>query len=73
MAARERTTLYDDKKIFTEEPNSPDPLDKVTGDASSRFGSYHELVKITAYRYEGERAPKLKGPTLPEVLAKGLE
>lgn len=69
----ERTTLYDNKKIFAEEPGSPDPLDSLEGDISGRFGSYHELVRIPAYRYEGERAPKLNGPTLPEVLAAGLE
>ena len=52
---------------FAEEPEAPEPLD-LAAEHPERFGSYHQLIKLEAYRYEGERAPKLSGPTLPEVL-----
>ena len=63
----ERTTLYDIRRTFEEEPSEPEPLDIAAQDPS-RFGSYHELVRMGEYRYEGQRAPDLQGPTLVEVL-----
>ena len=64
----ERTTLYDIRRLFEEEPSEPEDLDRAATDPE-RFGSYGKLIRISAYRYEGERSPKLTGPTLPEVVA----
>ena len=65
----ERDTLYGLRNVFEEEPEQPEPLDLAASDAS-RFGSYHELIKLDEFRYTGERAPALNGPTLLEVLDK---
>jgi len=65
----ERTTLYGIRRVFEEEPSEPEPLDLAAENAEERFGSYRKLITLDAYRYEGEHAPKLAGPTLPEVLA----
>ncbi len=65
----ERTTLYGIRRVFEEEPSEPEPLDLAAENAEEWFGSYRKLITLDAYRYEGERAPKLAGPTLPEVLA----
>ena len=64
----ERTTLYEIRRVFHEEPAEPEPLDVAAADAG-RFGSYHQLIKLDAFRYEGQRAPDLHGPTLEEALA----
>ena len=64
----ERNTVYGIRRMFHDEPSEPEPLD-LAAQHPERFGSYRELIKLDAYRYEGERAPKLTGPTLPEVLA----
>ena len=68
----ERTTTYDVRRLFHDEPAAPEPLD-LAALHPERFGSYSELIRLDAYRYEGERAPKLAGPTLPEVLAGGVD
>ena len=65
----ERTTLYGIRRAFEAEPGEPEPLDLAAQEGEERFGSYRQLIKLEAYRYEGQRAPKLSGPTLPEVLA----
>ena len=64
----ERTTLYKIRRVFHEEPAEPEPLDVAATDAG-RFGSYHQLIKLGAFRYEGQRAPDLHGPTLEEAMA----
>ena len=64
----ERTTLYETRRVYETEPDEPEPLD-VASRHPERFGSYKELIKLEAFRYEGQRAPTLEGPTLPEVLA----
>ena len=64
----ERTTLYETRRVYETEPEEPEPLD-VAARHPERFGSYKELIKLEAFRYEGQRAPTLEGPTLPEVLA----
>jgi FO synthase subunit 2 len=65
----ERTTLYKLRQVFDEEPAQPELLDVVarTAGGTDRFGSYQELIQLKEYRYEGERAPKLDGPTLDEI------
>ena len=64
----ERTTLYETRRVYEVEPDEPEPLD-VAAAHPERFGSYRELIKLEAFRYEGQRAPDLEGPTLPEALA----
>lgn len=64
----ERTTLYETRRAFETEPDEPEPLDLAAAQPE-RFGSYAELIKLDAFRYEGQRAPELEGPTLPEALA----
>ena len=64
----ERTSGYEIRRVFHQEPNELEPLD-LAAQHPQQFGSYAELLKLDAYRYEGERAPRLSGPTLPEVLA----
>ena len=58
----ERTTLYGIRRVFEEEPPEPEPLGLAAENAEERFGSYRKLITLDAYRYEGERAPKLAGP-----------
>lgn len=64
----ERTTLYGTRRVFETEPAEPEPLD-VAARNPERFGSYHELLKLEAFRYEGERAPRIQGPTLAGAFA----
>ncbi len=64
----ERGTLYQTRQVYEVEPDEPEPLD-LAAQNSDRFGSYKQLIKLDAFRYEGQRAPSLVGPTLPEVLA----
>ena len=64
----ERTTLYETRRVYETEPEEPEPLDEAARNLE-RFGSYRQLIKLDAFRYEGQRAPTLEGPTLPEVLA----
>jgi 7,8-didemethyl-8-hydroxy-5-deazariboflavin synthase CofH subunit len=64
----ERTTLYGTRRVFEEEPDEPEALD-LAAQNPERFGSYKQLIRLEAYRYEGQRAPEFHGPTLPEVLA----
>ena len=64
----ERTTLYETRRVYETEPDEPEPLD-IAAAHPERFGSYRELIKLDAFRYEGQRAPRLEGPTLPEALA----
>ena len=65
----ERSTLYNVLRSFEVEPAEPEPLD-IAAKEPGRFGSYRELVLLDEFRYEGQRAPRLDGPTLPEVLAR---
>jgi FO synthase subunit 2 len=66
----ERTTLYKIRRRFDAEPDTPEPLDLVTEDAAQRFGSYAQLITLDEFRYTGQRAPTLEGPTWTEVQAK---
>jgi 7,8-didemethyl-8-hydroxy-5-deazariboflavin synthase CofH subunit len=63
----QRNTLYHTLKTFEVEPDEPEPLDLAKENAAELFGSYAELIKIDAFRYSGQRAPSLDGPTMPEV------
>ncbi len=63
----ERTTLYRVRRTFEVEPGRPEPLDEVKDRADELFGSYHELIKLAEWRYEGQRAPSLHGPTWQEI------
>lgn len=66
----ERDTLYRARRSFETEPAEPEPLDiAAKDDPEARFGSYAKLIGLEAFRYEGQRAPALAGPTLPEALA----
>jgi FO synthase subunit 2 len=47
----ERTTTYGIRRTFHEEPAEPDPLDTIDAVEAERFGSYHELVRMDAYRF----------------------
>ncbi len=64
----ERTTLYEARRVYETEPELPEALD-VAARNPERFGSYGQLIKLEAFRYEGQRAPTFEGPTLPEALA----
>ncbi|MEE8517582.1 MAG: 5-amino-6-(D-ribitylamino)uracil--L-tyrosine 4-hydroxyphenyl transferase CofH [Dehalococcoidia bacterium] len=66
----ERTTLYDVRRTYETEPDEPEPLDLAKEHAAELFGSYAELIKIDAFRYTGQRAPSLDGPTWDEVQVK---
>ena len=61
--------MYQVRHTFDEEPSAPELLDVVarTSGGADRFGSYQELIQLKEYRYEGERAPKLDGPTLDDI------
>jgi FO synthase subunit 2 len=63
----QRDTLYHTLKTFEVEPDEPEPLDLAKENAAEMFGSYAELIKIDAFRYSGQRAPSLDGPTWVEV------
>ena len=62
----ERTTLYETRRSFETEPEEPEPLDLAAREPG-RFGSFHELIALDGWRYEGQRAPSLEGPTWDEV------
>lgn len=64
----ERTTLYGVRRVYEEEPSEAEPLD-LAAEEPERFGSYSQLIRLAPFRYEGQRAPNLDGPTLPEVMA----
>jgi FO synthase subunit 2 len=49
----QRTTSYKIIKTFTSEYDNNEPLDQVHD--TSRFGSYHELIKLDRYRYKDNR------------------
>ncbi len=51
----ERTTLYDLRRVFDGPADGPEALDLAAAD-TSRFGSYHQLVKMDRFRYRHPRA-----------------
>jgi FO synthase subunit 2 len=63
----QRDTLYNVLHSFETEPLEPEALDLVKADASERFGSFAELIKLDEWRYSGQRAPSLSGPTWVEI------
>jgi FO synthase subunit 2 len=63
----ERTTLYRLRRVFEQEPAQPEPLDVAASGNQDRFGSYQELIHLKEYRYEGQHAPKLEGPTWEDI------
>lgn len=63
----QRDTLYKVIRSFETEPTEPEALDLAKADAPERFGSFAELIKLDAWRYSGQRAPSLSGPTWMEV------
>ncbi len=67
----ERTTTYGIRRVFYEEPAEPDPLDRVDEHAARRFGSYHELVQMEAYRFRdaAQGAAPASGVPVPLTLA----
>jgi len=66
----ERTTTYGIRRRFDAEPEGPEPLDLVQDDVAERFGSYAQLISLEEFRYSGQRAPSLEGPTWTEVQMK---
>jgi FO synthase subunit 2 len=66
----ERTTLYKIRRRFDAEPDEPEALDLAQAHAAERFGSYGELIKLEEFRYSGQRAPSLEGPTWTEIQLK---
>ena len=63
----ERTTLYGVRRVFETEPAEPEPMDAAKEHAAELFGSYHVLIGLEEWRYEGQRAPSLEGPTWQEI------
>ena len=63
----QRSTLYDVLRVYEVEPEEPVPLDLAKADAGERFGSYHELIKLSEWRYTSQRAPSLAGPTWVDI------
>jgi FO synthase subunit 2 len=47
----ERSTTYQKIRSFESENDPVDPLDAI-GDPASRFGSYHELIRLKNYRFK---------------------
>jgi 7,8-didemethyl-8-hydroxy-5-deazariboflavin synthase CofH subunit len=64
----ERTTLYRLRRVFDGADDAPEALDLAAGDPS-RFGSYHQLVKMDRFRYRHPRAatPAARPPATPEA------
>jgi 7,8-didemethyl-8-hydroxy-5-deazariboflavin synthase CofH subunit len=63
----QRDTLYHTLHTFETEPLEPELLDLAKADAPERFGSFAELIKLDEWRYTGQRAPTLTGPTWVEI------
>jgi 7,8-didemethyl-8-hydroxy-5-deazariboflavin synthase CofH subunit len=63
----QRDTLYHTLHIFETEPLEPELLDLAQADAPERFGSFAELIKLDQWRYTGQTAPTLSGPTWVEI------
>jgi 7,8-didemethyl-8-hydroxy-5-deazariboflavin synthase CofH subunit len=63
----QRDTMYNVLRSFEAEPDEPEALDIAKGDASERFGSFAELIKLDEWRYSGQRAPSLSGPTWVDI------
>jgi FO synthase subunit 2 len=47
----ERTTTYERIALYPEEPVEPQPLDTLDEREFGRFGSYPQLIKLEAFRY----------------------
>ncbi|MBX5490017.1 MAG: 5-amino-6-(D-ribitylamino)uracil--L-tyrosine 4-hydroxyphenyl transferase CofH [Chloroflexi bacterium] len=47
----ERTTTYQLRRVFEQEPAEPDPLDRVDAEQARRFGSYQELIRQREFRF----------------------
>ncbi|HWC00452.1 MAG TPA: hypothetical protein VG672_27285, partial [Bryobacteraceae bacterium] len=59
----ERSTLYQTRRVFEQEPEQPDPLDRIeSGDA--RFGSYQELVASDRFRYKAVSSRSISSTVL---------
>ena len=63
----ERTTTYGIRRRFDVESDEPEALELACEQAAERFGSYAELVGLREFRYSGQRAPSLEGPTWTEI------
>ena len=48
----ERYTTYKIRRLFDDTDDPLDPLDLVEGDPEERFGSFHRLIKMDAYRFQ---------------------
>jgi FO synthase subunit 2 len=46
----QRSTTYEDIKVFDQDEAAPDLLDQV-GDPSERFGSYKNLIALKDFRF----------------------
>lgn len=66
----ERSTLYRILRRFDVEPEEPEALDLSSDQTRERFGSYGELITLDEFRYSGQRAPSLEGPTWTEIKVK---
>lgn len=51
----ERSTLYAIRKRFDVHESTVDPLDVAAPEAEERFGSYHQLINIDRFKYQGQR------------------
>ena len=63
----QRDTLYNVIRTYETEPVDPEPLDIAKEHAAELFGSFNELIQLEDWRYTGQRAPTLEGPTWVEV------
>ena len=63
----QRDTLYNVIRSYETEPVDPEPLDIAKEHAAELFGSFDELIQLEDWRYTGQRAPTLEGPTWVEV------
>lgn len=52
----ERSTTYRIRRVFGAEDGVTEPLDALSSSSEERFGSYHQLVKASNYRYQHPRA-----------------
>ena len=63
----QRDTLYNVIRTYETEPVDPEPLDIAKEHAAELFGSFDELIQLEDWRYTGQRAPTLEGPTWVEL------
>ena len=60
----ERNTTYQIRRLFDEGDDPVDPLDLVGDNPEERFGSYHRLIKMDAFRFQH---PKHANQAVPQA------